>query len=80
VASHSVEQGVKSVVGQVLSIPVEQIQPAAHLQDDLGADSLHRIEIQMALEDQFDIQIPDEDVESLRTVGDVMRCIEEHLA
>ena len=79
-ATVSVEQSVKGVISQVLAIPVAAIDDKAHLEDDLGADSLHRIEIQMALEEQFGIQIPDEEVDELLVVGNAIQWIEDHLA
>ena len=55
--------------------PAIEVTPAASILDDLGADSLDVVEMVMALEEQFDIEVPDEDVEELRTVADVERYV-----
>ncbi len=60
---------VKAIVADKLSIGEEQITEEASFIDDLGADSLDTVELVMALEDEFDLDIPDEDAEKLATVG-----------
>jgi acyl carrier protein len=60
---------VKAIVADKLSIGEEQITEEASFIDDLGADSLDTVELVMALEDEFDLDIPDEDAEKLTTVG-----------
>lgn len=57
-----------------------ELAPDADLQDDLGADSLDVIELVMAFEESFDLQVPDEDVERMRTVGDIERYLEKRVA
>jgi len=58
------------VVGQ-LGVEAEEVTPEASILDDLGADSLDVVELVMALEEEFDIEVPDDDVEGIRTVNDV---------
>lgn len=79
-ATISVEQTVKSIIVSLVSVDPEHVVPQAHIQDDLGADSLTVMEMIMRLEEEFGIEIPDEDSTGLRTVGDVIRWIEDHLA
>ena len=78
-ASTSVEHTVKSVICATLNIDAASVSDKAHIMDDLGADSLEMIEIQMALEDAFGIAIPDEESERLQTVGNAVQWIEDHL-
>jgi len=56
-----------------------ELAPEADLQDDLGADSLDVIELVMAFEESFDLHVPDEDVERMRTVGDIERYLEKRI-
>ncbi|MCC6642522.1 MAG: acyl carrier protein [Deltaproteobacteria bacterium] len=56
-----------------------ELAPEADLQDDLGADSLDVIELVMAFEESFDLQVPDEDVERMRTIGDIERYLEKRV-
>ena len=79
-ASVSVKHTVKSVVSRALEIPVEQVVDEAHLMDDLGADSLDVINIQMMIEDELGTQVPDEEADSLLIVGPLIRWTEDHLA
>jgi len=63
---------IKTIVADKLSISEEQVTEEASFIDDLGADSLDTVELVMALEDEFDLDIPDEDAEKLSTVGKAM--------
>lgn len=63
---------VKEVIVDQLSVEEDDVTPDASFFDDLGADSLDIVELVMALEDQFGISIPDEDAESIKTVGDAV--------
>jgi len=63
-----------------LGVSDDQITPKAHFIDDLGADSLDTVELVMALEEEFDIEIPDEDAEKLITVGTAVEYIEKRMA
>ena len=68
---------VKKVVAEQLQVDPEQIIPEASFIEDLGADSLDVVELVMALEEEFDLEIPDEDAEKLSTVGSAVEYIDE---
>jgi acyl carrier protein len=68
---------VKKVVVEQLEVSEEEVTPTASFVDDLGADSLDVVELVMALEEEFDIEIPDEDAEKIATVGDAIKYIED---
>lgn len=68
----------KTVIAGQLDLDKADLQPGAHILDDLGADSLDVVELVMALEQEFDLEIPDEDAEKIQTVGDAIKYIEEH--
>ncbi|MCB9666995.1 MAG: acyl carrier protein [Myxococcales bacterium] len=69
---------VKEIISQQLDVDGAQIKDDASFIDDLGADSLAIVELVLAFEEQFEIDIPDEDTEKIRTVGDAVSYIEEH--
>jgi acyl carrier protein len=71
---------VKSIVIEQLEIEAEKIVPNATFTDDLGADSLDIVELVMALEEEFELEIPDEDAEKILTVQDVVDYIQNHVA
>ena len=73
--SDSLEQKVRSVIAEQLGVDAGEVTADANILDDLGADSLDVVEMVMALEEHFDIEVPDEDVEELRTVADVQRYV-----
>ncbi len=66
---------VRSIVADQLGVEVGDCAADARILDDLGADSLDVVELVMALEDAFDIEVPDEDVEHIRTIGDVEKYV-----
>jgi acyl carrier protein len=66
------------IVAEQLGVDVEEVNPEASFVDDLGADSLDTVELVMALEEEFGIEIPDEDAENISTVGDAISYIESH--
>jgi len=68
----SIEDKIKKIVCEQLDVPAEDVVPEASFVDDLGADSLDQVELIMAMEEQFDLSIPDEDAENISTVKDVM--------
>jgi acyl carrier protein len=72
-----IEAKVKEIISQQLDVDVAQIKPESQFIDDLGADSLAIVELVLAFEEQFDIDIPDEDTEKIRTVGDAVSYISE---
>ncbi len=69
---------VKSIVVEQLGVDESEVTPEASFIDDLGADSLDTVELVMALEEEYGVEVSDEDAEKLRTVGDVVKYIEEH--
>ena len=68
---------VRSIVAEQLSVESTEIKPDSNFQNDLGADSLDTVELVMALEEAFDIEMPDEAAEGIATVGDAVKYIEE---
>jgi acyl carrier protein len=72
------EDRVKEIIAKELSVGAQQLTPEAKFIEDLGADSLDTVELIMALEEEFDVEIPDEDAEKLRTVGDAMNYLKAH--
>ena len=72
-----VAQKVKSIIAEQLGVKVEEVTDSASFVDDLGADSLDTVELVMALEEEFGIEIPDEDAEKMTNVGEAVRYIEE---
>ena len=73
-----IEQRVKDIIVEQLGVKPEQVVPAAKFIEDLGADSLDTVELVMALEEEFGIEVPDEQAEKLQSVGDVMKYVEEN--
>jgi len=74
----AVEEKVKKVVAEKLSVEPEEVVPEASFVDDLGADSLDLVELIMAMEEAFDIEISDEEAEKLQTVKDAVNYIKAH--
>lgn len=75
-----VAQKVKSIIAEQLGVKPEEVTDTASFVDDLGADSLDTVELVMALEEEFGIEIPDEDAEKMKSVGEAIRYIEEKAA
>ena len=73
----SIEDKVKKIIAEKLSVDLEEVVPEASFVDDLGADSLDLVELIMSKEEEFDIDIPDEKAEKLMTVQDAMDYINE---
>lgn len=69
---------IKEIVVEQLGVDAEQVTPAANFVEDLGADSLDTVELIMAFEEEFDVEIPDTDAEKIKTVQDVIDYIESH--
>lgn len=80
VMSDSLEQKVRGIVAEQLGVELSEVRPDASILDDLGADSLDVVEMVMSLEESFDIEVPDEDIEGLRTVADVERYVTRAIA
>jgi acyl carrier protein len=66
------EEQVKAIVAEKLGVNVDQVKPESSFINDLGADSLDTVELVMAFEEKFNIEIPDEDAEKMKTVGDAL--------
>jgi acyl carrier protein len=74
----AVEEKVKQIVVEQLGVEESEVTPKASFVDDLGADSLDQVELVMAFEEAFDVEIPDEDAEKIRTVQDAIDYIGKH--
>ncbi len=73
----SLEDKIKKVIAEKLGVEIEEVVPDAAFVDDLGADSLDLVELIMSMEEEFDIEISDEDAEELETVKDAIDYINE---
>ncbi len=73
------EQRVKEIITEQLGVSADQVTPEASFIDDLGADSLDQVELVMALEEEFEIEIPDEDAEKMTTVRDAIEYLRKHV-
>jgi acyl carrier protein len=74
-----IAQKVKEIVAQQLDVEIAEVKDEAQFIEDLGADSLAIVELVLAFEEQFEIDIPDEDTEKIGTVGDAIKYITEHV-
>ena len=74
-----VQQKITDLIVDQLGVDGDSVNAEAHFIDDLGADSLDTVELVMAFEEEFDIEIPDEDAEKLETVGDAIKYLDERL-
>jgi len=74
----SVEERVKQIIVEQLGVDEGEVTPSASFVDDLGADSLDTVELVMAFEESFGVEIPDEDAEKIATVKDAVEYIEKH--
>jgi acyl carrier protein len=72
-----IEQRVKDIICEQLGVKPDQVVPGAKFIEDLGADSLDTVELVMALEEEFGIEVPDEQAEKLQSVGDVIKYVED---
>ncbi len=75
----AIEDRVKEIIVQQLGVDANEVTPEASFIDDLGADSLDTVELVMAFEEEFGIEIPDEEAEKLTTVGDALKYLGEKL-
>ncbi|MBE3590275.1 MAG: acyl carrier protein [Firmicutes bacterium] len=71
-------QRIKKIIVEQLGVEEDQVTPESSFIDDLGADSLDIVELVMALEEEFDMEIPDEDAEKITTVGDAVKYVQSH--
>ncbi|UCF57230.1 MAG: acyl carrier protein [Deltaproteobacteria bacterium] len=72
-----IEEKVKEIICEQLNVSAEDVVPEASFVDDLGADSLDQVELIMAMEEEFDISVPDEDAEKIATVKDAIEYVEK---
>ncbi len=78
--SNMVFEKLKSILIDQLDVEEEKVTLDALITEDLGADSLDVVDLIMSLEEEFDVEIPDDQIENIKTVGDVVKYIEEHIA
>jgi acyl carrier protein len=78
--AEAVNDRVRAIIAEQLGVKLEEVTDAASFIEDLGADSLDTVELVMALEEEFGIEIPDEDAEKMVTVGDAIKYIEQKAA
>ena len=78
--ANDIQEKVKKIIVDKLGVNADQVKLEAKFVDDLGADSLDTVELVMELEEQFGVEIPDEDAEKILTVGDAVKYIETHSA
>jgi len=68
---------IRKIIAEQLGVKPEEVTPEASFVNDLGADSLDNVELIMALEEEFNIEIPDDDAERIKTVGDIIKYIDD---
>ena len=73
--AEGLEAKIRSIMAERLGVEADEVTPDANILDDLGADSLDVVELVMSLEEEFNIEVPDEEVEGMRTVSDVERYV-----
>ena len=71
---------VREIIAEQLDVDIEEISMETNLMKDLEADSLDAVEIIMGIEDEYSIEIPDEVAEEFKTVGDIVKCVEDYTA
>ena len=76
-SDNSLADRIGKIIVEQLGVNEDQVKPEAKFIEDLGADSLDTVELVMALEEEFETEIPDEDAEKLQSVGDVIKFIED---
>ncbi len=74
----TIEERVKKIIVEQLGVDDEEVTPEAHFVDDLGADSLDTVELVMAFEEEFNMEIPDEDAEKIGKVQDAIDYLKQH--
>jgi acyl carrier protein len=75
--TENLEERVKKIITEQLAVDAAEVTPQAQFVQDLGADSLDTVELVMALEEEFDVEIPDEDAEKIKTVGEAVSYIKD---
>ena len=79
-SAEEIESKVKEIISQQLEVSAEQLRPEASFVDDLKADSLAVVELVLALEQEFKLEIPEEDTEQIKTVKDALNYIKTHVS
>lgn len=79
VSAGRIEHKVKDIVATLLEVAIEQVRPEASFAGDLGADSLFVTEVVLALEQEFQFTLPEDEAAQIKTVGDAIRCVERHV-
>lgn len=79
-SNEEISERVKGIIVKQLGVNLEEVTPEASFIEDLGADSLDIVELIMALEEEYEMEIPDEDAEKIQTVNDVIKYIQEKQA
>ena len=74
----NIEAKVKSIIADQLGVSEDKVKVESSFIEDLGADSLDIVELVMAMEEEFDVQIPDEEAENIKTVGDAINYVKTH--
>jgi acyl carrier protein len=77
-AATSIEAKVKSIIAEQLGVGEDEIKPESSFIEDLGADSLDIVELVMAMEEEFEVEIPDEEAENIKSVGDAINYVNTH--
>jgi acyl carrier protein len=77
-AATQVEGKVKSIIAEQLGVGEDEIKPESSFIEDLGADSLDIVELVMAMEEEFEVEIPDEEAENIKSVGDAINYVNTH--
>lgn len=75
----SIEDKVKKIIAEKLSVDLDEVVPEASFVDDLGADSLDLVELIMSMEEEFDVEISDEDAEKMTSVKDALEYVNQHV-
>lgn len=78
--AENLEERVKKIIVTQLAVDATEVTPQSQFVQDLGADSLDTVELVMALEEEFDVEIPDEDAEKIKTVGEAVAYIKDKLS
>lgn len=77
-AATQVESKIRNIIAEQLGVGEDEIKPESSFVEDLGADSLDIVELVMAMEEEFEVEIPDEEAENIKTVGDAINYINAH--